>query len=69
MLEGTVGDLLRSAAAAVPDRLALVEGTPEADRRREWTYADLADGAEHVARALLGRFEPGERVAVWAPNC
>ncbi|MGH8998776.1 MAG: AMP-binding protein [Acidimicrobiia bacterium] len=69
MLEGTVGDLLRRAAAAVPDRLALVDGTPEADRRREWTYADLAGGAEQVVRALLGRFEPGERVAVWAPNC
>src|SRR5205085_4199075 len=24
--------------------------------------------AERAARALVGRFEPGERVAAWAPN-
>ena len=29
-----------------------------------WTYAQLLDEAERAARALLARFEPGERVAV-----
>jgi fatty-acyl-CoA synthase len=68
IVESTVGDVLRAAAAAVPDRVALVEGWRAGTGRRSWTYAALLDQAEGVARALLGRFAPGERVAVWAPN-
>ncbi|MDY7103719.1 MAG: AMP-binding protein [Actinomycetota bacterium] len=60
--------MLRDAAAQAPDRLALVEGIPDAGARRRWTYAELLDDSERVARALLARFEPGERVAVWANN-
>ena len=37
--------------------------------RRTWTYAELLAVAERIARALLARFAPGERIAVWAPNC
>ena len=68
VLDVTVGDLLRQTAAAVPDRTALVAGVPDPSERRRWTYRELEAGAEGVARALLGRFRPGERVAVWAPN-
>jgi fatty-acyl-CoA synthase len=69
ILETTVGGILRSAAALAPHATALVEGTPGApDNRRRWTYAELLEEAERVAGALLGRFEPGERLAVWAPN-
>jgi fatty-acyl-CoA synthase len=64
----TVGALLREAAAAAPDRPALVEGTVERGNRRRWTYAQLLADSESMARGLLSRFEPGERVAVWAPN-
>jgi fatty-acyl-CoA synthase len=64
----TVGDLLREAAAATPDRVAVVEGVADRDARRRWTYAALLEESEQMARALLGRFHPGERVAVWAPN-
>ena len=64
----SLGDLLRDAVAAQPDRLALVDGVPDPGRRREWTYAELLADAERAARALLGRFEPGDRIAVWAPN-
>lgn len=64
----TVGDLLREAAAAAPERTALVAGVPDPADRRRWTYAELLADAEETARALLGRFEPGERVAIWAPN-
>jgi non-ribosomal peptide synthetase component E (peptide arylation enzyme) len=60
--------VLREAAERAPDAPALVAGTPEAATRRRWTYSQLLDEAERTARALLGRFEPGERVAVWAPN-
>jgi fatty-acyl-CoA synthase len=37
-------------------------------RRRQWTYAEFIKEAERVARALLARFQPGDRIAVWAPN-
>ena len=69
LLDTTVGDLLRAAAAQVPGRLALVDGSPGPASRRTWTYAELLSVAERIARALLARFAPGERIAVWAPNC
>ncbi|MDH6679165.1 fatty-acyl-CoA synthase [Rhodococcus sp. LBL1] len=64
----TLGDVLREAAAAVPDRVALVDGVPDPAARREWTYRELLTDVESVARALLADFAPGERIAVWAPN-
>ncbi len=67
LIGATVGGRLREVAAAVPDRVALVEGLPTPERRR-WTYAELLADAEHCARCLLQLFEPGERVAVWAHN-
>ena len=62
LLETTVGGVLRAAAWRAPDRVALIDG----DRR--WTYGELRDEAERVARGLLTRFAPGEPVAVWAGN-
>ncbi len=64
----TLGDLLREAAEAAPDRPALIEGVPDASARRQWTYRELLDDSTRVARALAARFEPGDRVAVWAHN-
>jgi len=64
----TVGQLLRDVAVTVPDRTALVEGTADPASRRRWSYAQLCADAERCARALLRRFQPGERIAVWAPN-
>lgn len=64
----TVGAALREVAAVVPDRTALVEGAADPSARRRWTYAELLRDAERCARALLRRFEPGERVAIWAHN-
>ncbi len=68
VLETTVGGVLREAAERAAETIALVEGVPDRASRRRWSYADLLADAEQVARALLGRFAPGERVAVWAPN-
>ena len=52
--------------------LAEAPGTPgdNADPalRRQWTYSELYVEAQRTARALLSRFKPGERVAVWAQN-
>ena len=68
VVEMTVGRLLRDAAAEAPDRTALVEGIPDASARRRWTYVELLADAERAAGMLLDRFQPGERVAIWAPN-
>ncbi|MDT5065822.1 MAG: fatty acid CoA ligase FadD9 [Mycobacterium sp.] len=68
ILELTIGGLLRETAARAPDAVALVTGVPETGDRRRWTYGELLEEAERAARALLGRFVPGERVAVWANN-
>lgn len=62
----TVGDLLREAASDSPDRLGLVAGVPGDERR--WTFAEMLAEAERVAAALLARFSPGARIAVWGPN-
>jgi fatty-acyl-CoA synthase len=64
----TLGDLLAWAADTAPERLALVTGVPDPAARRQWTYAELYAESVRTAHALLRRFEPGERVAVWAPN-
>ncbi len=64
----TVGDALRDAAAEAPDTIALVAGAVDPAARRRWSYAELLEASERAARALLGRFAPGDRVAVWANN-
>ncbi len=68
VFETTVGGLLREAAAEAPDGLALTWGTADPGNRRQWTYAELLAEAEKAARALLGRFEPGDHIAIWAHN-
>ena len=68
VFETTVGGVLREAAERAAGTVALVEGAPDPGLRRRWSYSDLLAASERVARALLGRFAPGERVAVWAPN-
>jgi fatty-acyl-CoA synthase len=66
--ETTIGSVLRDAAARAPGQAALIDGHQDRAGRRQWTYAELLADAERAARALLSRFTPGERVAVWAPN-
>jgi fatty-acyl-CoA synthase len=66
--ETTIGSVLRETARRAADTTALIDGDPERSDRREWTYAQLLGDAERAARALLTRFTPGERLAVWAPN-
>jgi len=68
LLPTTIGSILRAAAAAAPGRTALVDGNPDPEHRRDWTYAELLATAERAARALLARFSPGEPVAVWSAN-
>ena len=66
--ETTVGGILRDQARRSPDALALIEIDPSGQSGRRWTYDALLIDAERLARALLSRFEPGERICIWAPN-
>ena len=63
-----MGAALAEAAHEWPDRVALIEGRLDGATGRVWTYAEFQNQSEHVARALLARFDPGDRIAVWAHN-
>jgi len=64
----TLPELLRGAAQAAPDRLALVDGVADPAQRRHWTYTQFLEETEAASRGLLARFSPGDRIAIWAPN-
>jgi fatty-acyl-CoA synthase len=68
VLPTTVGGLLRERARLSPDAPALEECDVAGRLGRRWTYGALLADAERLARALLTRFSPGERICVWAPN-
>jgi len=67
--EITVGGMLRDVSARHGEREALVEVRQDGTIGRRWTYVALLADCERLALALATRFAPGERVAVWAPNC
>jgi acyl-CoA synthetase (AMP-forming)/AMP-acid ligase II len=59
----TIPAVLRDAARRYGDREAVV------DERQRLTFTELAIRAEETARALVATgVEPGDRVAIWAPN-
>ena len=64
----TVGSALRAVATSAPDAPGLVEGHPDPACRRRWTFAQLLEESERIARVLAARFAPGEHVAVWASS-
>ena len=65
LLEQTIGDRLEATASRLPDHEAVV--MPHQNIR--WTYRQLDDAVNRVARGLLARgFEKGDRIGVWAPN-
>jgi fatty-acyl-CoA synthase len=68
VLERSIGDALRDAAAKWHQRPALIEGIADRSARRRWSFSALLADAEHVAHAIASRFAPGEHVAIWAAN-
>ncbi len=68
VLETTVGGVLREAAELDPDTIGLVSCDTDIDSCTRLRFSELLEESEAVARALLTRFDPGEHVAVWAPN-
>jgi fatty-acyl-CoA synthase len=67
--ELSIGDLLHAAAAEVPDRPAVIR-VPSAESPLEsvWTYRELLERSEDLARRLLVDFRPGDNIGVWATN-
>ncbi|HVC68834.1 MAG TPA: AMP-binding protein [Acidimicrobiales bacterium] len=68
VLETTVATILYEASQVAGDVTALVQGAAAPADRRRWSYSQLWAEARRAALALAVRFEPGERVAVWAPS-
>src|SRR5215208_2430897 len=61
----TVGRLLTSLAAALPQHEALVYR----DRNLRWSFLELETEARLIARGLIAAgVQRGDRVAVWATN-
>lgn len=68
LVDATVGALLADRAERHPDVPALV-GTRHGDGAAvRWSYGELFDEARAVAAGLLRVADPGDHVALWAPN-
>jgi fatty-acyl-CoA synthase len=66
ILEETIGANFERIAATYPDNEALVDVAGG----RRWTYRQLDDEIDVVARGLMALgVERGDRVGIWAPNC
>lgn len=66
LLEDTIGTRFEHTVSLYPDREALVEVATG----RRWTWRQLDDDVDDIARGLLAAgIEQGDRVGIWAPNC
>jgi fatty-acyl-CoA synthase len=66
LLGQTIDANLRAAVGRFPDREALVDVASG----RRFTYTELADAVDELARGLLARgVAKGDRIGIWAPNC
>ncbi|HSS11810.1 MAG TPA: AMP-binding protein, partial [Acidimicrobiales bacterium] len=68
VLDTTIATILADAAATCPGTDALVAGVPPIGESRRRTYGELFTEAASVAGALAARFEPGERLSMYAPS-
>jgi fatty-acyl-CoA synthase len=68
LMDMSLADLMRQIASEVPDRLALVEGVADPAKRRRWTYKELIDDVQRVARGLLKDLQPGDKVGLLSPE-
>src|SRR4051812_22112456 len=66
LLEETIGASFERTAKAYAEREALVEVASG----RRWTWRQLDDSVNWLARGLLAAgIAKGDRVGIWAPNC
>ncbi|MEL7156959.1 MAG: AMP-binding protein [Actinomycetota bacterium] len=66
LIETTIDRSLAATVAEHSDREALVVRHQDV----RWTYRELDERVDELARALVGRgFVKGDRIGIWAPNC
>ena len=66
LLEETIGENLDRAVERWGDREALVS----CHQGVRYTYAELGEAVDRLARALLAEgVRPGDRLGIWSPNC
>src|SRR5215203_5371582 len=66
LLGQTIGENLDRAVERWGDREALVS----CHQGVRYTYAELGEAVERLARALLAEsVRPGDRLGIWSPNC
>ena len=65
LIEETIGANFARTVAAHPDIEALVDVA----QGKRWTYRELDDEVDIIARGLIGRgIAKGDRVGIWSPN-
>jgi fatty-acyl-CoA synthase len=66
LLDMTIGQALDRAADRWGDETALISVSQSV----RWTWRELSDRVDAIAAGLLALgMEPGDRIAIWAPNC
>ncbi len=67
---GTIPALVQDAAARFGEQEALVDRNGPNGTTTRWSFDRLAEEVATATRAMVAHgVEPGDRVAVWAPNC
>ena len=67
---GTLPGLVQDAAARFGESEAVVDRNGPGGTTTRWSFAQLADEVATATRAVVANgIEPGDRVAIWAPNC
>jgi HIP---CoA ligase len=67
---GTISSLVEDAAARFGEAEALVDFHGPAGTTTRLTFDQLAESVAAATRAVMANgIEPGDRVAIWAPNC
>ncbi len=67
---GTLPGLVQDAAARFGEAEAIVDLHGPGGTTTRWSFDRLAEEVATATRAVMARgIEPGDRVAIWAPNC
>src|SRR4029077_18004696 len=67
VLDTTIGDVVRDAAARAPDVVALVHGVADPSARRRWTFAQLYEWACGTASVLAHDVASRDRLPLSRP--
>ena len=66
--DASCAEIIRQAAHAWPQTIALIDADGPFGNRRQWTYEQLFSESERLAKCLAMRFPQGTHIAVWGAN-